>query len=155
MLYLLTLILGLVSSCFADDEGSKSSTEDFKKVPKNVMLEEKKSSPFQNVGFGYSSETSTVNEGFSGKAFYKMPVQSKEVQKQYVTAGAKVASSKMILSEFSDQDQMMALAQIGYNLEIGGKEENKKTLHLQFAQPVYDTQSQFSPLVELSYDVKF
>ncbi len=134
---------------------SNPSDEDTKKIeaPK-AKIELKKEKGFENLGYGYRTNSSDVKSDFTGKAYYKMPVDQNEDSSAYITAGAKVHRSSMKIKELSFENRQHASAQIGFNRDFDTK-ENPKSIKLEVAQPVYDNKNKRSPTVEMSYDVKF
>jgi hypothetical protein len=116
----------------------------------NIPMTFKKEKVATNLGYGYRSNSSVIKSEFAGKAFYKMAVDQNSSSSSYITAGAKVHRQSMKLKELAFENQMKASAQIGFNQEL-----DSKSLHLEINQPIYDNKKQFSPILEMSYDVKF
>lgn len=136
-----------------------SFTEDVATIEKlekpEFKLIEKKENRLKDIGYGYWSSSSTYRSNFSGKAFYKFPIEENSSSGSYLTAGAKINRSSMKLKELSFEDEMKAAAQIGWNKEISTDPNESKKLQLELAQPVYDMKKSYKPSVEVSYDVKF
>jgi hypothetical protein len=150
--FLLAIILNVFA--FEEDEDSLSTNPSKLENPGLKFYEKKPESP-NNLGYGYRANSSTYRDEFSGKAFYRMPILKQNRSDAFITAGAKVDRSKIHLKDLSSENQTKASAHIGFNRELSSLQEKPRSIHLEIDQPVYDDKGQFSPSVEMSYDLKF
>lgn len=151
MIFILNLLLSFCLNLYPDyPEEEEISSPIVKLQSPNIPMTLKKEKFVTNLGYGYRSNSSNIKSQFAGKAFYKMPVDENLFSSSYITAGAKVHRQSMKLKELAFENQMKASAQIGFNKEI-----DSKSLHLEINQPLYDNKKEFSPILEMSYDIKF
>ena len=156
MLIVFQLLFVLVAKVLfsSEDFMNRNIKEEKIEEPSFKKIDQPKKS-IKKYDYGYRSTSSTYRSEFSGKAYYKMPIENSEAPDAFFTAGAKVKNSSMKLKELSHENETKAYANFGFHKEIQSETDNHKKIHLEFAQPVYDNKNEFKPSVELSYDIKF
>jgi hypothetical protein len=155
MLIVLQLIFNLFYGFLFSEEEWNNSKEKETIVEQPAYRLSKKEEKVEKIDYGYRATSSDYRTEFSGKAFYKVPIQKSKRSDTFITAGAKIQNSSMKLKELSFDDRSQAFAHLGLNKQIQDNVDANRSIQIEIAQPLYDDRKDFLPVLEISYDIKF
>ena len=135
-------------------------------VPKKLIVETKKISLMENIGFAYESESvgrfnyeetslGNVLSGFSGNAYYSHPIWKGKKSQARVNMGGSLAMVGADVIDFEDLAGNSAGAQLGLKIENGSEDPLVTSIGVDVFQSVYDSKSRSSTGVRMHYGLKF